>query len=236
MIRQLLSPRYKLNLIHKVTYSTSNKQVKFGNASKRLFKILLPEKGTIARKFTDILILKIVKSSAKECSFAMSIKFVTGVKLKLKLYIKISKMKPISFTVATGCLFVSSGITMAVPFSLGKILDLIFEKEEQENSRQKLRKLCSVLGVVFVVGGLANFARVYLFNTSSLRIVNKLRRDLYKKIVSQELGWFETRGTGELVHRLANDTHLVGNSLSQNLSDGLRSTIMLSIGTGMMVS
>lgn len=124
---------------------------------------------------------------------------------------------------------------MAVPFSLGKILDLIFEKKDQIDSKMKLQKLCGVLGIVFLVGGFANFARIYLFNTSSLRIVNKLRKDLYKKIMAQELGWFETRGTGELVHRLANDTHLVGNSLSQNLSDGLRSTIMLSIGTGMMV-
>jgi len=51
----------------------------------------------------------------------------------------------------------------------------------------------------------------------------------------QECSWFDTKGTGELVNRLSADTTMVGNSLSQNLSDGLRSTAMVLAGTGMMV-
>jgi ATP-binding cassette, subfamily B (MDR/TAP), member 10 len=51
----------------------------------------------------------------------------------------------------------------------------------------------------------------------------------------QETAWFDTKGTGELVQRLSSDTYLVGNSLSGNLSDGLRSTAMILAGTGMMV-
>lgn len=51
----------------------------------------------------------------------------------------------------------------------------------------------------------------------------------------QEASWFDTKGTGELVNRLSADTSMVGNSLSQNLSDGLRSTAMVLAGTGMMI-
>lgn len=51
----------------------------------------------------------------------------------------------------------------------------------------------------------------------------------------QECSWFDTKGTGELVNRLSADTTMVGNSLSQNLSDGLRSTAMVLAGMGMMV-
>lgn len=54
-------------------------------------------------------------------------------------------------------------------------------------------------------------------------------------MLNQEVGWFDKKGTGELVNRLATDTYLVGNSLSQNLSDGLRSTVMVLAGTSMMV-
>lgn len=53
--------------------------------------------------------------------------------------------------------------------------------------------------------------------------------------MTQECSWFDTKGTGELVNRLSADTYMVGNSLSQNLSDGLRSTAMILAGTGMMV-
>lgn len=69
-----------------------------------------------------------------------------------------------------------------------------------------------------------------------MRIVRDLRSKLYRRMLHQEVGWFDKKGTGELVNRLATDTYLVGNSLSQNLSDGLRSTVMVLAGTTMMVS
>lgn len=54
-------------------------------------------------------------------------------------------------------------------------------------------------------------------------------------MLNQEVGWFDTKGTGELINRLSSDTFAVGNSLSQNLSDGLRSLVMVAAGTGMML-
>lgn len=54
-------------------------------------------------------------------------------------------------------------------------------------------------------------------------------------MLNQEAGWYDTKGTGELINRLSNDTNLVGNSLSQNLSDGLRSIITIAGGTSMMI-
>lgn len=97
------------------------------------------------------------------------------------------------------------------------------------------RRFCLILAGVFILGGLANYGRVYLFNNASLRITKALREKLYRQIISQECSWFDTKGTGELVNRLSTDTYMVGNSLSQNLSDGLRSTAMVFAGTGMMV-
>lgn len=70
---------------------------------------------------------------------------------------------------------------------------------------------------------------------SALRITKALRERLYDRIMRHDCAWFDTKGTGELVNRLSVDTYMVGNSLSQNLSDGLRSTAMVIAGTGMMV-
>lgn len=58
---------------------------------------------------------------------------------------------------------------MSVPFALGKVLDLIFAKDENDaviNASDKLRYLCSILCGVFLIGGLANYGRVYLFNSA----------------------------------------------------------------------
>lgn len=74
-----------------------------------------------------------------------------------------------------------------------------------------------------------------LYLILALRIVKDLRSKLYKTMLNQETAWFDTKGSGELINRLSNDTFQVGNSLSQNLSDGLRSSVMVCAGTGMMV-
>ncbi|EDV91770.1 ATP-binding cassette sub-family B member 10, mitochondrial [Drosophila grimshawi] len=133
------------------------------------------------------------------------------------------------------CLVVSSAITMSVPFFLGRVVDVVFNKKGLEaKALENLRGYSLQLLGLFLIGGLANLARVYLFGAASLRIVRRLRSKLYRAILSQEVGWFDTRGTGELVNRLSNDTYVVGTALSYNLSDGLRSTAMIGVGSVMM--
>lgn len=67
-----------------------------------------------------------------------------------------------------GCLVISSGIAMSVPFALGKILDIIFNKDGTQSTEVmlQLKNVSIILCGVFLVGGLANFGRVYLFNTA----------------------------------------------------------------------
>lgn len=51
----------------------------------------------------------------------------------------------------------------------------------------------------------------------------------------QEMGFFDKTKTGELVNRLSADTTLVGQSVTQNISDGLRAVAQATGGVGMMV-
>lgn len=62
-----------------------------------------------------------------------------------------------------------------------------------------------------------------------------LRLRVFSSVLKQEQGWFDSRPTGELINRLSSDTQIVGNALTSNISDGLRSSIMVLAGTGMMV-
>lgn len=62
---------------------------------------------------------------------------------------------------------------MSVPFALGHVLDLIFDKDTNAETTtttmkvsDKLRYLCTILCGVFFIGGLANYGRVYLFNSA----------------------------------------------------------------------
>ncbi|XP_030036699.2 ATP-binding cassette sub-family B member 10, mitochondrial isoform X1 [Manduca sexta] len=140
-----------------------------------------------------------------------------------------------TLTAAIGFLIVSSSVTMAVPFSLGKVLDIIYSSTSDLGAaREKLDALCLMLCGVFLVGGLCNFGRVYLMSISGQRMTQALRKQVYGAIMRQEAAWFGKTSTGELVNRLSADTQLVGRNLSQNVSDGLRSLFMVGAGTGMM--
>nr|CAD7424362.1 unnamed protein product [Timema monikensis] len=130
-------------------------------------------------------------------------------------------------------LLVSSTVTMAVPFCLGKVIDIIYTADAA-NTRENLNKLSGVLLLIFLVGSLCNFGRVYLMSTSGQRITQQLRKTVFGSIVRQEVAFFDINKTGELVNRLSADTTLVSNSITQNVSDGLRSSIMAVAGISMM--
>ncbi|CAG5126308.1 unnamed protein product [Candidula unifasciata] len=89
--------------------------------------------------------------------------------------------------------------------------------------------------IVFLIGGLANFGRVYSLHLASQRMVKRLREQLFSRIMRQEIAFFDKTKTGELVNRLSTDTSVVAQSLSHNISDGLRSIFQALGGIGMML-
>jgi ATP-binding cassette, subfamily B (MDR/TAP), member 10 len=131
-------------------------------------------------------------------------------------------------------LVISSGITMAVPFFIGKLIDFV-QNGDKETMKEKLKYISLTMAGVFLIGALANFGRVYIIQSSGQRIVMSLREKLFKSVMGQDMAFFDKNKTGELINRLSADTEIVGLSISQNLSDGLRSTIQAIGGVGMML-
>ena len=68
---------------------------------------------------------------------------------------------------AIGLLFISSAVTMSVPFCMGKIIDIIYStSQDTAQMVDTLSYVCTVLAGVFLLGGAANFGRVYLIQIS----------------------------------------------------------------------
>lgn len=66
----------------------------------------------------------------------------------------------------------SSSVTIAVPFSLGKVLDIIYSSTNDLGATtERLDSLCLMLCGVFLVGGLCNFGRVYLMSISGKFVI-----------------------------------------------------------------
>lgn len=128
---------------------------------------------------------------------------------------------------------VSSMITMLAPFFLGRVIDVIYANPSGDMV-DNLTSLCAILSGVFLCGAAANAARVYLMQTSGQRIVANLRESLFSSVLKQEVGFFDKTRTGELINRLSSDTALLGRSVTENLSDGLRAVAQAAAGIGMM--
>ncbi|KAJ2458563.1 ATP-binding cassette permease mdl1 [Coemansia sp. RSA 2424] len=136
---------------------------------------------------------------------------------------------------AVGLLFVSSTVTMAVPFSMGKIIDMVTNSGASIPMGLSLTQVFVGLGSVFVVGAIANAGRVMLIRTAGERMIARLRKLIFERIMHQDLGFFDRNRSGDLVSRLSTDTSIVSKSITNNVSDGLRASISAVAGLGMML-
>ncbi len=134
---------------------------------------------------------------------------------------------------ALGCTFLAIGsvTTLAYPQAIRTILD---EALGRRDPAVVDRAVLVMLGL-FVVQGVAVAFRYVLFSIAGERVVTKLREDLYRAILEQEIAFFDARKTGELTSRLASDTTVLQNTVSVNVSMALRNVASVLGGIGMLV-
>ncbi|KZT65402.1 hypothetical protein DAEQUDRAFT_731456 [Daedalea quercina L-15889] len=139
--------------------------------------------------------------------------------------------KPLA--ISMGLLVISSSVSMSIPFMVGRLIDFFTSPNPQIPLGLSLGQASALLFVMFTVGAVANAGRAMLMRISGQRIVARLRERMYSAALQQEIEYVE-RGEGDVLSRLSVDSNIVGDSLTQNLSDGLRSVIMSSAGLGAM--
>ncbi len=115
-------------------------------------------------------------------------------------------------------LIIGSGMMLAYPQAVKVIID-----EALGSARSSaVDKAALVILAVFMVQALAGAVRYYLFTTAGERIVARLRSDLYKAIIEQDIAFFDSRRTGELMSRLSSDATVLQNAVSVNISMSMR--------------
>jgi putative ABC transport system ATP-binding protein len=136
---------------------------------------------------------------------------------------------------AFSLLLVSSAISLSIPWSIGRIMDLA-NKGEGQISLFGLDPAAfySGFGALLMLGAACNFGRVIILRIVGERIVARLRARLFKRTMVQNAEFFDANRVGDLISRLGVDTTIVGKSITQNLSDGLRALVAGSAGIVMM--
>jgi putative ABC transport system ATP-binding protein len=141
--------------------------------------------------------------------------------------IKIAKPETKALGVAFVLLLISSSVTMSIPFSVGRILDLA-TRPDVEDVRLfglTMTQFFGGLAALLTIGACANFGRIILLRIVGERVVARLRTQLYRRTYVQDAEFFDANRVGDLISRLNSDTVVVGKSITQNVSDGLRSLV-----------
>lgn len=135
-------------------------------------------------------------------------------------------------------LLISSAISMSVPFSIGKLLDQATKNTDQDGEQMMfgltLPTFYLALGGILSLGAVANYGRIIILRIVGERIVTRLRSRLYRRTFIQNAEFFDANRVGDLISRLGSDTIIVGKSITQNVSDGLRSLVSAVAGFGLM--
>lgn len=130
-------------------------------------------------------------------------------------------------------LLISSSVTMTVPFSIGRIMDAAAQ-DQGTMLGLPMEQFYLGLGTLLALGACANYGRIVILRIVGERIVTKLRSQLFKRTYVQNAEFFDANRVGDLISRLGSDTIIVGKSITQNVSDGLRSLVSATAGLTMM--
>jgi ABC transporter fused permease/ATP-binding protein len=131
-------------------------------------------------------------------------------------------IRPERNRILVGLLFlaVASGAELVFPQAIKKLLD----DTRVTTDPTLVNQIALVMLAVFSVQSVAGACRYYLFTTTGERVVARLREQLFRRVLDQEIAFFDQHRTGELTSRLSSDTAVLQNTVSVNISMLLRNT------------
>jgi ABC-type multidrug transport system fused ATPase/permease subunit len=127
-------------------------------------------------------------------------------------------------------LILSSIAGLVYPQFVRWMVDHVLAAKDYQLLNQVVLGLFVALSISMVAGNV----RYYLFTLSGERIVLKLREQLYRSILKQEVAFFDFNRTGDLVSRLSSDCTTLQNTVSVNISQGLRNVAQVLGGFAFM--
>jgi ABC transporter fused permease/ATP-binding protein len=151
--------------------------------------------------------------------------------VSLRRLVALAKPEWRRLMVATVFLLIGGAAGLAYPQVVRVLIDAALAR-----GAGTINKAAVAMALIFAVEALAVALRYYLFSIAGERIVTRLRETVYRSIIEQEIAFFDARRTGELTSRLTADATVMQNTVSVNLSMGLRNLVMVIGGLALLVA
>lgn len=126
-------------------------------------------------------------------------------------------------------LLLSSATVLAFPALTGKLLDAAVGKINWFVN--DVNTIALMLAGILVLQGIFSYWRVIFFARVSEYAIADIRKQLYAKIISLPIPFFEQRRVGELVSRITSDVTQLQDTMSLNMAEFLRQIATIAVGT-----
>ncbi|MFN2110259.1 MAG: ABC transporter ATP-binding protein [Anaerolineae bacterium] len=154
-------------------------------------------------------------------------KNIRGTLLRLWDYLKMQGWGLVTIVILVA---ISSGLGLLGPYLMGKAIDNYI----LTNDIPGLGQLLLLMLAVYVVGAGVQWVVAYLMSAVAQKTVRDLRNDLFGKLQTLSLRFFDQHAHGELMSRLANDVENVSNVLNGSITQLISSVLSL-VGVAVMM-
>jgi subfamily B ATP-binding cassette protein MsbA len=124
---------------------------------------------------------------------------------------------------AAGAILVANSLlALALPWGVQRVVDSAFVRADLG----LLTRITGGLMVLFAVRAVLDFGQTYLLGWTAERVVANLRAELYARLHSMPLGFFDATPLGDLLSRLGNDVMVIQDAVTSTLLSLLSELIM----------
>lgn len=147
----------------------------------------------------------------------------------LRLMAYFAKQKNLMFGL-TGAVIVVVCCMVYAPRLQSGTIDLI-----TQGDFQGLNKVLMIMLVLYVIHGAVTYAQSLCSARLSQAVVEKLREDLFRKIVHLPIAYLDRHSHGDIMSRMTNDVENISNMISQSMSSLVSGVLTISGTVIMMV-
>ncbi|WFD06201.1 hypothetical protein MVES1_001543 [Malassezia vespertilionis] len=126
--------------------------------------------------------------------------------------------------VALVLLLIASGVTLSVPFTIGKVVDFFSTPDVSLPLGLTLPTVAALLLLVFAFGAMARAGSNILLELSGVRVIQRMRDRTFASAIRQDVAYAD-KGGGDTVSRINMDCNIVGDAITTDLADGVRSAV-----------
>jgi len=122
-------------------------------------------------------------------------------------------------------------ISTVIFFGLFKLLGLVIDVGQGESDYNiTLKQVGGLMVIILIIQGAISYFRVILTAIASEKAIADLRTDIYQKLISLPITFFEENRTGDLISRISADASKLFSIFSITLIEFFRQIITLVIG------